>query len=234
MRYRDLANAALNRATRVGLRARLAVQRRFGLTHGYHPDPFGQSNCRRDPRASHERYRAIKAALPELVQPSVIDIGCNQGYFTFRLAEAGGVCLGFDADRNEIMVARALAQLHNVKNVAFLQMQIDLHSVTALPHAQIVLCLSIYHHWVRHHGEAAANSILKQVAGKARHALVFETGQPDEIGASWTGDLEFMQPDADAWVRERLTSMGFTDIDLVGMFPTTVSPHHRSLYVGRR
>lgn len=144
------------------------------------------------------------------------------------------MCIGIDSDRNEFMVARALATLRRQENAIFAQLDIDAAAAAALPEADIVLCLSVFHHWVRHLGAEPAIETLRAVASRAKRALVFETGQPEEEGARWTEALAFMKPDSDAWIRDFLATLGFAEVRYVGAFQTTVSPRPRNLYVALR
>jgi len=211
MKFRDLANAALHKSTLLGLAGRLVIQRVFKLTHEYQPDPFRQ-NSKSDLRACHDRYKAIEAALGDIDRPSVIDVGCNQGYFTFRFTEKKGFCTGIDNDRSELMAARSMAAAHKVGNVSFLEQTLDKDSIKGLPVSDVVICLSIFHHWVRHYGEQEACTMLQVLSEKAGKALVFDTGQPEENDATWADALSFMQPSGSQWIENKLKELGFEEV----------------------
>lgn len=228
-RLRLAAHDLLNDLTIAALRLRLAVQRL--LVEEYQPDPFGESS---DPRMSQARFEALDGCLPARQPVSVLDIGCNEGFFVFRLAERGGLCLGLDLDNRALMMARARARIHGVENVAFLRWEVDTANALALPLVDAVICLSVFHHWVRYQGLEEARAILSAVASRARSHLVFETGQADELDARWASDLGFMGSDPDRWIRVELASLGFEQIQRVGEFPTTVSSRTRGLYVASR
>ena len=40
----------------------------------------------------------------------VLEIGCNTGYFLFRVAERGGICTGYDRDEESLRIAETLAR----------------------------------------------------------------------------------------------------------------------------
>lgn len=231
--FRDLGNVSLDRMSRLGLAVRLAAQRILSLTHNYQPDPFDTKSAF-DPRACEGRFEVADAALQDIKRPSVLDVGCNQGYFTFRFAQRGGVCIGIDNDRAELMTAQARAVSRRVRNVAFLELTLDQHSLRGLPVSDIVVCLSVFHHWVRHYGEDGACQMLAMLARKAGKALVFDSGQPEEISTTWAKDLHFMRPTGSIWIKEQLTRLGFGYVKELGSFPTSLSPIPRSLFVARR
>lgn len=233
MNLRDVANILLDRLSRGSLRLRLIVQRVFRLTHAYQPSPF-VSDMQLDPRACRKRFCAASAALNDIKAPSVLDIGCNQGYFSFRFAELGGVCIGIDNDRSELMAARALAEINKVRNVAFLEITLDETNIGGLPTSDIVICLSVFHHWVRHYGEVKAINMLAMLSKKANMALIFDSGQPEEVSTTWAKELSFMTPSGPIWIAQHLADLGFVDVQEVGSFSTTLSEIPRSLFVARR
>lgn len=233
IRPRDLGNIILDRASRLALRLRLFLQQSCGLTHKYHPDPFN-SKAADDPRDCLGRYRAAESLLKKLIKPSVLDVGCHQGFFTFRFAEKGGISLGIDNDRAELMVARARAERHKARNVAFLELTLDLDNIDGLPVADIVVCMSVFHHWVRYYGKEGAFKMLEVLAKKTNRAMVFDSGQPEETSTSWAPQLAFMQPSGAEWIRHHLLNLGFSEVHDVGQFTTSLSPVPRTLFVAVR
>jgi SAM-dependent methyltransferase len=233
MKLRDIANVSLDRLSHLGLAARLTLQRGLHLTHDYQPDPYDAAPVH-DPRACLGRFQAADALLRDLSCPSVLDVGCNQGFFTFRFAQKGGVCLGVDNDRAELMAARARAELRKVRNIAFLEMTLDKETIHGLPVSDIVVCLSVFHHWVRHYGPDGAMEMLALLTSKVGKVLIFDSGQPEEASTNWAPSLSFMLPSGPAWISRHLESLGFSQVKEVGVFPTSLSAVPRSLFVARR
>ncbi len=231
---KDYANAGLYRLDRLALRARLSLDLRAGLATLYQPNPFDPTHRQvAAGRACADRFTAFAKCLPTDGPLSTIDVGCNIGYFVFRMAERGGLCLGVDWGRNEIALARRLASKQDVTNALFAQLEITEQTAATLPTADLVICLSIFHHWARKLGLDGATLIMRRLADHAGHCLVFETGQPDEP-TDWAGDLHFMGTDPDGWTRQYLTDLGFAKVDHAGKFPTSLSPVPRNLYVASR
>ncbi|WP_120495667.1 methyltransferase [Kiloniella sp. EL199] len=233
MKFKDIANYFLFHSSLLLLRVRLCIQSCLKLTHEYQPNPFKDDRAK-DLRACHDRYEAIKRSLEGLETPSSLDLGCNQGYFTFRLAEKGGYCIGIDNDRSEIMAAKAKAAINRINNVAFSELTLDAESIENFPQTDVTVCLSIFHHWVRFYGQEQAEKMLFSLAKRTKKALVFDTGQPEEESKNWAKELEFMAPDSRTWIEEHLKGIGFTEIDYLGEFPTSVSPVPRHLFVAKR
>lgn len=234
MSGRDLANAVLWRLYRLCLHVLSFFQLRLGLVGGYMPNAFAATATGiSDRRGSVARAGAILARLPE--EPlSGLDIGCHIGYFTFALARRGGFCIGIDYERNAIVAAQALATLHRVANATFAQMDVTRQAAAALPKVDVVICLSIYHHWVRKLGRTEADAIMAALAQRAERYFVFDTGQPDEVGARWAEDLSFMRPDIDGFLRQYLIGFGFAKVHHLGQFASSISSVPRHLYIAER
>ena len=165
---------------------------------------------------------------------SVLDIGCNLGYFVFRMAERGGFWIGIDWGRNELMIAQATAYLNDVRNVAFSRIEVDEISVKRLPNVDMVICLSVFHHWVNRYGQKQALDMMTSLSQCAKKYLVFESGQPEEIDKPWSKKLSFMIPNGFTWIQEFLLRLGFNEVQSVGQFPTSVSDVPRDLFVAVR
>lgn len=234
--YRSGSYALVHALTVAMLRARLFWQIRLGLLKVYQPHPFGKEwgGNAEQLRACGDRLDAATAKLPADIPLSTLDLGCNLGYFTFQMAQRGGLCIGIDAGHKEIMAAEALAHIYRVPNVVFARMEITPEIGPKLPRVDLVICLSIFHHLVRANGENGARKIMQQVADSAGRFLLFETGQPDEVSAKWAPELSFMEPDPDVWIRDFLTGLGFDTVENLGLFPTSVSETPRHLYLAAR
>jgi SAM-dependent methyltransferase len=228
---RGVTSAAMHRFERLLLRLRVWVQSAFAIAGRYQPNPFTEQREQHDRRECRERFNAFSAALPSDAR-SCIDIGCNIGYFTFRMAARGGICLGFDVGRNEVSYARGLAALNGVRNVAFMQYEITPDNVLGLPHADVIICMSVFHHWARKLGLAEATRIVDGFS-KRCNFLVFETGQHNEVDTRWARNLSFMGDDCDAWIQQFLRARGFSSVSRLGEFSTTLSAVPRHLYLAR-
>ena len=233
--FRGIGNAIMYRAIKFSVRLQLFMQMKVGLLNTYAPNAFvSRDDVFDDERASYGRLDAINNFLPENDIPSVIDVGCNLGFFTFNMAKRGGFCIGIDYGRNEILAAKALAHKHSVDNIVFTQMEVTPENASLLPKGDIVICLSIFHHWIRKLGPEQTKIIMQGLADSSNKYLIFDTGQPDEKNNEWAKSLEFMNPDINLWANEYLKSLGFNKVDNIGTFRTSLSEVKRNLYIASK
>jgi len=207
---------------------------RFGLLAAYQPNPFRRNHEETGLRPSASRYEAMTKVLPKDLPLTVVDIGCQRGYFVFRFAERGGFCMGLEQNQMDVRYANALATKEGVDNASFTCFGVDSENVDALPDFDLVVCMSVFHHFARKLGEEEAKGLMRRIADHAKRYIVFETGEPEETSVSWASALNFMKPDTDTWVVEYLKEIGFDTVHRVGRFPSAVSGHPRHLYVGER
>lgn len=232
---RGIGNAIMYRMVKIMVRLQLFMQMKVGLLNTYAPNAFlPRQDILDDERASYERLDAINIFLPENEKPSVIDVGCNLGFFTFKMAERGGFCIGIDYGRNEILAAKALAHKHSVDNIVFTQMEVTPENASLLPKGDMVICLSIFHHWIRKLGQEQTKIIMQGLADSSNKYLIFDTGQPNEKNNEWAKSLEFMNPDINHWAIEYLKSLGFNKVDNIGTFRTSLSEVKRNLYIASK
>jgi len=95
-----------------------------------------------------DRYTAIAAALGEREQPfSLLDIGANQGYFSFRLAaERGALCVM--VEQQDDLLRNCLAD--GGDNLILLKHRITARELVWLSHEEhfdVALCLNVIHHF---------------------------------------------------------------------------------------
>jgi len=232
MTFKDISNASIYRLKRVLLKIQLFIQFDLGCVKKYQPNPFLERDLKDDTcRLCSDRFETVSKLLPDVSQPTVMDIGCNIGYFIFKMSERGGFGIGFDIGRNEIMAARAIACINKVNNVGFSQFNVTPETVEALPSVDVTFCLSIFHHWVRYYGLKGATRIMNTIFEKT-NVIVFETGQSDEVSMSWAEQLAFMGNDPKEWVQKFLIELGFDKVLYAGKFDTSVSDVKRNLFVG--
>jgi len=229
----NLMNAVLYRFELLYFRIRLGVQRTFRLTKKYQLNPFIKGKQSAPLRDTKARFDLIDKVLPQ-ERLSCIDIGCNEGYFVFKVAERGGFCLGLDQDRNAIMVAQARAQIHKIDNVTFSNYQLDVEKCKALPKVDVIVFLSVFHHVLRHNGIEYAMDFLRAISSINTRFMIFETGQPDEENVSWTKDLDVMGDDFEQWIIEALKSVGYSKVTVLGETDSIRSDTARLLFFAEK
>jgi len=230
---REFGNAVLNRLDRSFNSLKECAYFDFGLMSQYQPHPLKGCNLPAE-RENESRWIAIDAALPAITPMSSMDIGCNIGFFTFRMAKHGGTCVGIDIGENEIRAARAIAENYRIPNVSFLCNAITPESAEGLPKTDIVICMSVFHHWVRKSGFDQAALIMRTLADRCMHTMIFETGQHNETATDWWQELDFMGDDSEAWIVQFLQEMGFDSVSQIGSFGTSLSDVKRGLFAAMK
>lgn len=75
----------------------------------------------------------------------ILDVGCGEGFFSFRLAEMGGDVFGIDIDKNRIAKAEFIRSVLNPGRVRFQDMGIYSEDFLLLPRFDLCLCLGFLH-----------------------------------------------------------------------------------------
>ncbi|MBI3543530.1 MAG: TIGR04290 family methyltransferase [Deltaproteobacteria bacterium] len=116
------------------------------------------------------KWRRIENLLPaDLRGWSVLDIGCNAGFYSFELAKRGAKVLGVDSDRRYLAQAEFISkqlELENKPSFSCLQV----HELATLPDTfDLVLFMGVFYH-LRYPMLA-----LDTVAAKTRRLMVFQS-----------------------------------------------------------
>lgn len=232
---RSLILGLTTKFDKVALACSLRCRNVSGYLGAYQPAHLGKSyTASAGGRFSADRFEAISKALPDTAGYSVLDIGCNEGYFTIRMAEQGNFAIGIDVSSLSIRNAQDIARHNDVSGAVFSTFLVEEQTVAMLPKVDVVICLSVYHHWARKLGEEGAFLIMQGLARKTEKYLVFETGQPNERNVDWADELNFMRPDHKSYIIKLLHRIGFDDVTPIGLFETTVSDVPRDLYLARK
>lgn len=153
-----------------------------------------------------ERWAAIKADLVERNLESLKDIGCCVGFFCISAAEdLGYQCIGFDLNRRFLRLARSAVPRSLRSQCHFLNMSLNPQTIRLVPPTDVTLCLSVWHHWYFHFGQAGATEILKVLWQRTNTVLYFETG---EIETAEEFNLPFTsQEQAVSWISDYLNKI---------------------------
>lgn len=118
-----------------------------------------------------ERCAQIARALPAGSR-SALDIGCNLGDIAAFCAERGLWTIGVDNSKDLIDEAR---RRHSGKaNCGFMLMDVNPDGVPGLPSFDVMLLLSVHHHWLRAHGPERTREMLRTLAAKTGRAMIFQ------------------------------------------------------------
>ena len=142
----------------------------------YHPVKLsgGALRAKRE-QGTLERLKLIDSIISK--EPSsVLDIGSAEGFFSMALAQKGNFVSAFEGKKQRALIGQITARIHGIKNVSFYNCNLDIELAKTLPVFDSVLCLAVWHHWVRLHDLEYANALLKVIWSKTNKRMFFETG----------------------------------------------------------
>jgi SAM-dependent methyltransferase len=204
------------------LSARLLIQ--TGAIEGYHPLPNQQGK-----RPSQARLDTVLNHISDA--ELCLDIGCNTGFFAQALSNKGIFTIGFDTEPKNILVANAQ---YPRDNLLFKHLQLTNETARALPTADIILFLSVFHHLVKNFGQRQAEETLQTLTSRCRKQFFFETGQPDEKGTKFCDLMTFVD-DIENWTNAFFIGRcGFSQCQCIGEFETFLTPVKRKLFLVSR
>jgi hypothetical protein len=210
----------------------LFLQNALNVTHNYQPNPFVK-NSKKNSRDSFDRYNAIFDNISNK-PTTLLDLGCNRGFFVLNASAHNIFALGIDHDRFEILYARSVAEIYRKNTALFMHNEINEKLIGNLPQFEMVVCTSIFHHWVRIYGEKCAFNMMQGIADKTTKYLVFETGQNNETETRFYKYLDFMGNSYETWVTSFLLGLGFSKVKKIGMYDTTLSNVKRTLFLAMK
>ena len=205
---------ALRIAYAVGERCRARVDLwalklvlRLGLIRAYQPIPDLNIRIAHGREVGvKKRWEAIRAELPE--NPgSVLDIGCNVGFYVIEAAKLGHMAAGLDSP----VFARALTTISNdlkLDNVIPIRCRLDLTNVKALPDFDCIIMLQVFHHLCRAYGTEQGLAIVRELYGKAKKRFIFETEPSYRTNERFRPYLPDMGSDSETWVKGFFAELG--------------------------
>ena len=110
----------------------IALLRLGFIRDPYQPVPYTSNRSRRY-RGTLERWNATLSVLDGSGSGSVLDVGCNTGFFSIEMAKRGNFSVGVDATGRQLMVANAIKDLYEVDGATFARMRIDPDNASSLP-----------------------------------------------------------------------------------------------------
>lgn len=172
------------------------------------------------------RWKVIRDEIPDESSPgTAMDLGAQIGYFSFKLAERGWLCLAVEADEPTYHASIIAKNAIGLSNVAHRNLLLGSDSVRELPRVDVTIFLSLWHHIVHSEGFNSGKEVLSSVLDKTNKVCFFETGQTTEKGSrelAWLDSLPSMEPSPDVWIKELLLECGARDVKNIGKFGT---PH---------
>lgn len=147
----------------------------------YYQDIWVKGKCiRKGVRDCLNRYNLIEPLFKKFNRPiSVLDIGANFGYYSFRLSEKfSGTYVMIEGTEEESKFLKKLCNLNNNKSIILLNKRInlnDLNFIAKNEHFDIVIALNVIHHFKENF-----NDCLNALSRIGDH-IIFEHPHPKEI-----------------------------------------------------
>ncbi len=208
----------------------LFLQNKLNVTHNYQPNPFSKSQ--NDKNDTISRYKNILSNISHDMPKSVLDLGCNRGFFPLKMSSDNDCfSVGVDHDWFELLYAKALAEKYKIGNAVFINKEINIEFLDTLPVFDMTVCTSIFHHWVKNYGKEDAFKMMQIIADSTSKYLVFETGQFDEKETRWYKKLDFMGDDCENWISDFLLSLGFKTVIPTGEYKKNLSSGMRTMFI---
>lgn len=201
----------------------------LGLTRG-NPVTAGKG------LGSSKKWQIINSLIPHGVK-TALDIGCNNGFFTLRLAQRGIFTIGVDPDMDLIRLAQLAAFETNQGLAAFSLLAVDQKNISLLPDVDVTLVLSVAHRWVRNYGRSHADTILATLWEKTRKIMFFETPDPcqNTKEAPFLSYMGKTESECENFVLQWLGSLENAKVSFLGALPTDFRPEEkRRLFAVKR
>jgi hypothetical protein len=180
-------------------RLRFALDTRPALD--YHPLPWLGKEQGQRVGGTESRWHQIELALDELAIGSAVDVGANVGWFSISLARRKIPTLAIEREPKffrTLLYARSHLEL---ADLSVLVTSLDREHLSAVPKADLMLFLSVWHHLVRAFGFAAALEVLSELWNRSGQVMFFDTGE-DELPAYY--GMPALEPTPDAFLSEML------------------------------
>jgi len=213
------------RATLLGLLDRLYLRlasRKYGLfgpITTYQPLPWLGLTGGRRARGCVRRLDAIRRQLDKAgIRPrTVLDVGANVGFFSLSFAEAGADAYAVEGEERNLRLGLMASKRLIPGSGSFVAIArwCDRENISALPSCDVTLCLSVWHHWVRHFGIDAATDMLKSLLARTKGVLFFDSGER-EMPVSY--GLPFGAEEPESWLQRYLGSLGPVQVSCLGRF----------------
>lgn len=169
-----LLRAVDKSATYMAKRTKKAVHKCFIIPYKI---PSYHEETRKD---NDYRWTFIKPHVKSL--NTCLDIGCASGYFSKKIAQEGLLTLGIDdLSHSSLRLENAWSNQGVKQNLGFANWSVGPNNVTELPSFDVILAMTVYHHFVKAFGKKKADYVVKKLGGKSK-LLVLEMP-----GWIWTG-----------------------------------------------
>ena len=95
---------------------------------------------------------------------NALDLGCADGFFSNELSKKGVLTLGIDYNRLRLKQCRK--KYSEKEELSFMRCDLNERSISKIPETDVVLVLTVFHHWADINGFEEAEQMLKEIGKK--------------------------------------------------------------------
>jgi len=143
---------------------------------------------------------------------SLLDIGCAEGYFVLEAANKGISATGYD--RNYTRVKKAKKRGSKNSNASFKLCDVSPEYINDLPSADIILFLTIHHHWESQFGIKIAERMFSDLLDKSNKVFYEPPGNMKTMSAG-TPKQPLNVDDCKTYYYEKLTERFGPEINII-------------------
>lgn len=166
---------------------------------------------------NEERWELISSHIDGNDQ-SLIDIGCAEGEFSARAA-----AMGLDVtalDRNVTRLETARTEHTGFDNLQFKRADLDPEMIDGLPETDVILFLTVHHHWIRAYGWDDAAEMFRTLLRKA-DTVIYEP--PGHLAIKESAEDANLDPEDSLEYYSHLLESDFGDAARI--VDTTITDH---------
>lgn len=194
----------------------------------------GKSHQRKFLGRAEQKWRLIES---ELGPPgSLLDIGCNEGYFTLQAAEKGWCAWGVERLDGTVAYARRAAEARGLDTALFFNGALTPEAVRCMPRFDVILFLSSYHDFHHAYGGQRAFALFDDLLRVCRRKMLFE---PASTSRRFSKSEPVFDRDNDrdaieAWVRALVARSSGWRARYVGATPYSDIEPYRFMFAVER
>jgi len=116
-----------------------------------------------------DQFRLLEKNIDLSIVKTALDVGCNQGLLSNKLADCGIFTIGIDT---HLKFTSFVFNEH--RPLAFSYFEVNKDNVSFLPNSDLVLIFSVHHLWVKGKGDDYAKAVVQTLVDKANKFFVIE------------------------------------------------------------
>ena len=210
-------------------------------SHLYLPCHYFESAGTLRAGSTVDKYEQIRETLRQTLgeepESSVLDLGCNEGYFALRLASEGYWVSGIDADPGYLRVANFLQRRYSINRASFYQLMANKEDLLRLPTFDVVIFMSVFQKWCSQYGFEEAFNMLKVLWHKTDRVMFFEMPDSLESEEFFKDSMPTMgetKEECRAYIKNTLDSLGSCSVTWIADNHMDYRPEQRSLFAVTR